>query len=201
MQFKIQEPFSTKVHITGELYKFVDDETGLFWSGSRMGGFSTEGATYHSLEKANKAWEIYEVFRQSKPVGQILPELTRITYQVSLTEKDRQKFVADGPSIRVTRMNELYGDGVGRFVRNLSESPDFMEFSHILARMPKGNDVRIDLSATPAAVLSSRRTKRRFIAVRSQTDLIYLRMMLGEDLLRIYDLASGEVTYSKNDAR
>ena len=181
----------------GVLYKFLDEATGLFWTGAfdtefRRGSFSEKGLELRSQKVAENVFRTYE-FRRVRlaadgPDENFLPILKIVTYRVIIEEIERVNFVPNEAEMRVTCIAALYGGHLDKFVRQLFERKDFMEFTYIIQRATKSE---VDVSALDNPVISSRKTERKFIAVRSTKDLLFLRMSLGDGCLEVYDLSNG----------
>jgi len=178
------------------LYKFVDEATGLFWTGDLKGPseklFNQRGIEYRSAKAADEAFRNYEITRVGEP-KMALPEVKMLVFRIDLIEIERKPFSSAPDTMRLTRFAISFGkqDRLTGFVRTLSERSqrDFMEFRFIVQRAP-----RAEVDATPLqnAVISSRKSGKKFIAIRSDADLMYLRMALGEGFVTAYDLDTGE---------
>ena len=185
-------------------YTFLDEASGLFWTGELKDKgqplFAPKGIEYRNRKAAEESWRNYEITRASDPRD--LPELVMLVHRIERVEVSRLKYDPAPSAVRLTRFTKSHGkmDRLTGFIRGLSERPDFMEFQYIVQRTPprkgsgshmrKGED--IDLSPLHDAVLSSRKSARKFIAVRSDEDLLYLRMSLGEGFAHAYNLDTGE---------
>ncbi len=187
------------------VFSFIDEASGLFWTGQLKDEaqtlFSKRGIEYRTRKAAEEAWRNYEITRQGQAERE-LPELVMLVQKVELVEIAREKYQPTPKSVRLTRFAMTHGkhDKLTGFIRGLSERSegDFMEFKYVIQRAPpkrgtpsmrKGDD--IDLSALDRAVVSSRKSARKFVAVRSDADLLYLRMSLGEGFAHSYDLDTG----------
>jgi hypothetical protein len=177
------------------VYKFIDEQTGLFWTGIlRKSGtlFNETGVDFRKESNAAEAFLNYEVTRGREP-ERALPVLKKVTYRVTIEEVDRELFNASEADIRLTRFNIAYGKDARlcSFVRQLHADGVLMDYAHIVQRNPKS---AIDLSALPEAKISSRKSGRKFVAVRSDADLLYLKMQLGDDFANAYDLATASAS-------
>lgn len=188
-------------------YTFLDEATGLFWTGELKDRgqalFAPKGIEYRNRKAAEESWRNYEITRATDP--RQLPELIMLVHRIERVEVARLTYDPAPESLRLTRFTKSHGkmDRLTGFIRGLSERPDFMEFQYIVQRTPprkvsgsmpnamrKGED--IDLAPLRDAVLSSRKSARKFIAVRNDEDLLYLRMSLGEGFSHAYNLDTGE---------
>ena len=76
------------------------------------------------------------------------------------------------------------------FVRLLSERKDFMDFNYIIERKP--NTASFEVEGLSSPVISSRKTNKRYVALRTEADLLYLKMALGEAYNSAYDIQTAE---------
>jgi len=186
------------------VFKFIDEATGLFWNGKLKQHveicFGEHAIEYRNRKAALAAFRNYEVIRLWTPaLG--LPVVKMQVLRVDFIEVEREEFNSSPDDLRLTRFALLHGkqDHLTGFVRALSERSDFMEFQYIVGRLttwsPFDNRrkiIRTDLSPLTSPVLSSRKTGRKYVAVRTDADLLYLRMSLGEQFGLVYDLNTGE---------
>lgn len=172
-------------------YRFVNELTGQFWTGILRKGatmFSETGVEYRTAKAAAEAFLNYEVTRVGQP-ARSLPVLKKITYRVSIEEVAREDFSAVEADMRLARFANLYGKETRLcgFVRHLHADGEIMDFAHIVQRNPKAS---VDISGLTNAKISSRKSGKKFIAVRTDADLLYLKMQLGDDFANAYDLST-----------
>ena len=189
---KTKNPFPER-----RLYKFQDEQTGLFWNGNlKPNGvfFNDTGIEYRSLKVAEEAFRAYEFMRLSvaatwgeQPFA-VPPVLVMVIYQVELIETDRCSFHAEPKDMRLTAFGSEFGKShhLTAFVRLLAESKEFMNFQFIVER--KVNTAQFVTEGLDRPVVSSRKTSKRFIALRTDADLLYLKMALGEAFQVAYDI-------------
>ncbi len=180
------------------LYKFLDEATGLFWNGSLkwvslkeratavQDCFNEVGIEYRSEKASNEAFRNYEVTRVGKP-DMNLPVLTKMTYRVELIELNREPFTADPADMRLTHfaMEHHKDSRLTQFVRQLHDHKDIMSYRAIVQRNP---NAEVDISSLNGAKISSRKSGKKFIAVRTDADMLYLRMALGENYAGAFDM-------------
>lgn len=172
-------------------YKFVDELTGDFWTGVLRKGatmFSETGVEYRTAKAATEAFLNYEVTRLGQPARE-LPVIRKIVYRVSIEEVGREDFEACEADMRLARFANIYGKETRLcgFVRHLHADGEIMDYAHIVQRNPK---IHVDVGALTQAKISSRKSGKKFIAVRSDADLLYLKMLLGDDFANSYDLST-----------
>jgi len=170
----------------------VDEATGQFWTGVLRKGatmFSETGVEYRTAKAATEAFLNYEVTRVGQP-ARALPVVKKVIYRVSIEEVAREEFEACEADLRLARFANIYGKETRLcgFVRHMHADGVIMDFAHIVQRNPKAS---VDISALTLAKISSRKSGKKFIAVRSDADLLYLKMQLGDDFANSYDLATG----------
>jgi hypothetical protein len=185
------------------IIKFLDEATGLFWTGILKPGaiyFETVGVEYRHDKVAEEAFRNYEITRVGKP-SMNLPVITKIVYRVELVELERKPFGAAEADMRLTRfalnhgkMNKLTG-----FVRQLHDHKQIMDYMFIIernitltSRGRAAGEPAMDLSALDDAKLSSRKSGKKYIAVKSDADLLYLKMSLGASFNTAYDLSTAK---------
>lgn len=180
-----------------KLFKFVTDD-GLFYNGldqRHTAQFVTEGGIEYLTEaNAREAWRQYEFHRLARP-AEARPKIKMVTYRLIIEEIASEDFSEGAAQMRLTAVTEVFGvhDGISKFVRSLYKRDDFMDFKFIVLRSTDGlNRTRradeIDLTAVPGAVLSSRKTLHRYIAVKSPAELVYVRMALGAKMKSAVDI-------------
>jgi hypothetical protein len=181
------------------IFKFRDDATGLFWMGKLTGLvgplFTEQGVEYRSQKGADDAFRYYEVARRTdRPT---LPVLSKLTYEVVLNCLSSEGFEAEESAMRLCRFMYIHGvtSRITKFVRALSDNNVSEDFSYVVQRAnhTKGRTNKTELDLTPLndARLSSRKTGHQFVAVRTDADLLYLKMALGEDFAQAFDMKTG----------
>jgi hypothetical protein len=201
---KKKAPDASNPNSEPRLFKFIDEATNLFWTGKLKAGgsdalFGERGMEFRSRTAAEEAFCNYEVTRLGMP-DLNLPEVKMLVFKVELIELDRRSFDLAPSAVRLTRFAMTHGkqDRLVGFVRALSErgAGDFMDFRYIVARSPAAT---FDLAALTNAVLSSRKSGKKLIAIRSDADLLYLRMSLGEGFVTAYDLDTAAQVAKKEE--
>lgn len=187
------------------LFKFVDEE-GKFLgdiSGPQEPHFvEAGGVEFLTEDAARTAWRVYEFYRLSKGDR---PSIKLRRYKLTVEELSTEDFTETPANMRLTGLLEVYGNTpVAKFIRALYQRPDFMEFSFIVVRNERDlvrnrKSDSLDLSAMPNAVISSRKTDRRFIAVKTEGELAFLRMSLKNRLRHAIVLDTGKTIMDDAD--
>lgn len=179
------------------IFKFIDPTTGLWWSGNLRQNsqslFNERGIEFKSKKAADEAWRTYEVHRAERPE---LPPLKRKVFKVIFEEEGEEEFTPDEATLVVTRFVVKFGkqSHLTQFVRQLQDSAPG-QFRFIIERKIGGKprqDMLDVLAAMNAPRLSSNQSKKRFVAVRSEADLIYLRMGISEQYSRAFDIQTAK---------
>jgi hypothetical protein len=178
------------------LYKFVREDGQFLRSYDEHGVYFAEsgGMEYLTNDAAHTAWRQYEFHRLKRP-EQERPPIKKVTYSIEVKQLAVDEFAESPAAMRVTTAHETYGAhaSISQFVRRLAERPDFMEFKFIIVRKEAVSHrnrtlVTVDLTAVPNALLSSRKTNRQFIAVKTLAEMLYLRMALADKMKGVVDL-------------
>lgn len=182
-------------------FRFLDEETGEYWTGKlqdRDGSgsptakfFNHLGVEYRDERASDSAWVSYEALRQIKPHLN-LPELVRMRYEVVYHEVGKETFQPKDKAMVEALFARAcgYNSHASIFIRQLLHRQDWSDFLYVIVR-DKGGTKGMEFTETlNAPLVSSRKTKSKIIAVRSDADLLVAKMNLGVDFKCAYELRS-----------
>lgn len=168
-------------------FQFVDPATGLFWTGNlkpaRGTMFDEKGVEFREERSANATWRQYEAMRRLDPHGVDLPELERIEYRVVMDVVKREAFKQDDRFMAEVLFARLFPHGqIVKFVRQIMHRNDWQDFPYMVETVTGGPKKRLDdlIEALNEPLISSRKSSHRLIAVRSETEILFCKMQLGD---------------------
>ena len=188
------------------IHKLMDESTGLFWNGhycSHAPLFNEKGVVYKHAPTAQGEFRKYEINRLLKPELN-LPELVLVSYQVQLLELSREACNTTEQDMIVSRFELHHGkkSKLSGFIRHLWHEQVLCDYTYIIklksGKTPSKTLVdslsadEVDLKQhIPELRVSSRKTDRQYIAVRSDAEVLYAIMALGDKFSCAFSVETG----------
>lgn len=195
------------------IHKLMDESTGLFWSGhycSHAPIFNEKGVVYKHAPTAQGEFRKYEINRLLKPELN-LPELVLVSYQVQLLELSREACIATEQDMIVSRFELHHGkkSKLSGFIRHLCHEKVLCDYTYIIklksGKTPSRTLVyglstdEVDLKQRVADLnqqisemrISSKKTDGQYLAVRSDAEVLYAIMALGDKFSCVFSVETG----------
>ena len=179
-------------------FQFKDPETGLFWTGNLKPGrgtmFNEAGVEVRDERSANAMWRQYEAMKilNTKPEVH-LPDLVRVEYTLSYTTVNTETFVNDDRfMIEALFARASPHSAMLRFARQIVSRNDWQDYPYVVETNQGGEKKRLDdlTESLSNPLVSSRKTSHRLIAVRSETDMLYCKLQLGDQYKCAWEVAT-----------
>lgn len=183
---------------TKTAYQFRDPATGLFWTGNLKPGrgtmFNDSGVEVRGENSANALWRQYEAMRRlNTNEAVLLPELERVEYLVRFDQTNVERFNADDRFMIASLYQRLMPhSAVLRFARQIVDRADWQDFPYMVESSQGGPKKRLDtlIEALNDPLVSSRKTGHRLIAVRSEQELLFCKLQLGDQYKCAWEVAT-----------
>lgn len=182
---------------TRTAYQFQDPATGLFWTGNlkpaRGTMFDDKGVEVREERSANALWRQYEAMRRIDPAGKELPLLERVEYHVTMDVTARESFKQDDRFMAEILFSRLIPHGqVVKFVRQIMHRSDWQDFPFMVETVSGGPKARLHdlIEALNDPLVSSRKSSHRLIAVRSEAEMLFCKIQLGDQYRHAWEVAT-----------
>ena len=203
------------------IHKLMDESTGLFWSGhycSHAPIFNEKGVVYKHAPTAQGEFRKYEINRLLKPELN-LPALVLVSYQVQLLELSREACIATEQDMIVSRFELHHGkkSKLSGFIRHLCHEKVLCDYTYIIklksGKTPPSSlrpltaprivydsstyevDLKqrvVDLNQQISEMrISSKKTDGQYLAVRSDAEVLYAIMALGDKFSCVFSVETG----------
>lgn len=178
-------------------YKFRDRETGLYWTGNLKPGrgtmFSEVGTEVRDLNSATSLWRQYEAMRRMSQKIE-LPAVERVMFEVGYTELEASTEIGEDRwmiPLLFARATSPHSHSI-KFARQVVERHDWKDYPYMIETRKGGRRSRLDdlVAMLDRPLVSSRQTSHRFIAVRSDKDVLVAKLQMSDSFDCAYEMAT-----------